>query len=360
MKPSLSLLLAALGCFLGAAPILAQNRAFTYQGRLTTSGTPANGRYDMQFTLFALESSGNPSSDPITIPDVSVTNGVFTVPLDFGADAFTGVSRWLAIQVRPAGSQNFITLAPRQSITPAPLALTAYTAFSALSVTGVSGYSLRSSDGTIPEAVFVDGAGEVGIGTTEPESKLDVRSGDGSYVRVDNVNGDMRVNGGSDGHWGIFNDGPATGGTHLIGDGQTRLFVANTGNVGIGTTAPQAKLDVRGEVRLGPNGQFKAASGEESLRIVRGWINKDGTINQGSGFQVDRTSAGRYKITFDTPFAGRPCVTAAVDYFSYFDNDSVTVMLDHPPSTAGAALKISFPGGTANDADFNFIAIGPR
>ena len=30
----------------------AQSTAFTYQGRLTNGGSPANGIYDMQFALF--------------------------------------------------------------------------------------------------------------------------------------------------------------------------------------------------------------------------------------------------------------------------------------------------------------------
>ena len=42
-----------------ATVIMGQTSTFTYQGRFTDSGTPANGTYDMQFKLFdGLEQSG--------------------------------------------------------------------------------------------------------------------------------------------------------------------------------------------------------------------------------------------------------------------------------------------------------------
>jgi hypothetical protein len=52
-----------------------------------------------------------------------VTNGTFRAQVDFGAAAFNGSDRYLNIAVRcPAGSGSYITLAPRQAITPAPYA----------------------------------------------------------------------------------------------------------------------------------------------------------------------------------------------------------------------------------------------
>ena len=39
-------------------PAWAQTTAFTYQGRLTTGGNPANGSYDFQFKLFDALSDG--------------------------------------------------------------------------------------------------------------------------------------------------------------------------------------------------------------------------------------------------------------------------------------------------------------
>lgn len=106
----------------GALTTNAQVSAFTYQGRLTDTSMPATGSYDFKFQL--LNPFGNASGAAITVEDVQVTNGIFSVQLDFGADAFiTGAftPRSVEIGVRPgASSGTFTTLAPRQPLTAAP------------------------------------------------------------------------------------------------------------------------------------------------------------------------------------------------------------------------------------------------
>src|SRR5436190_23848232 len=77
----------------GANYACAQGTAFTYQGRLTQSGNPANALYEMQFTLFDAMTNGNPVGAPISVAPVPVTNGLFTITLDFGASAFNGAAR---------------------------------------------------------------------------------------------------------------------------------------------------------------------------------------------------------------------------------------------------------------------------
>ena len=81
--------------------------AFSYQGRLTDGGAPANGSYDLRFTLFdAATGAGGAIGAPVLAEDVTVTSGVFTVMLDFGATAFSGNARWLEIAVRPGASTS--------------------------------------------------------------------------------------------------------------------------------------------------------------------------------------------------------------------------------------------------------------
>ena len=63
---------------------------FTYQGRLTDAGNPANGAYDLQLRLFDAASGGAQVGPTLARDDVVVTNGLFTVSLDFGASAFNG------------------------------------------------------------------------------------------------------------------------------------------------------------------------------------------------------------------------------------------------------------------------------
>jgi hypothetical protein len=98
--------------------------AFTYQGQLKKNGSPVNGTCDFLFSLWDAATEGNqigPNQEKTNVP---VTNGLFTVQLDFGANAFQGDARWLRVRVRcPAGSDDYIVLDPRQPLTPAPYAL---------------------------------------------------------------------------------------------------------------------------------------------------------------------------------------------------------------------------------------------
>lgn len=99
---------------------------FTYQGQLKKDGAPHNGACDFQFSLWDAASGGAQVGTTQTKSNVSVSNGLFTIPdLDFGAAAFTGAARWLQIAVRcPTGSGSYTTLSPRQALTAAPHALT--------------------------------------------------------------------------------------------------------------------------------------------------------------------------------------------------------------------------------------------
>jgi len=103
----------------------AQGTAFTYQGRLNIGGTPANGYYDLVFSVYA---SSNGTSDFFafyTNSAVTVSNGLFTVPVDFGAFVFSGPDRWLQIDARTNGSGPYAPLSPREKLTPTPYAITA-------------------------------------------------------------------------------------------------------------------------------------------------------------------------------------------------------------------------------------------
>lgn len=119
-------LFTALLLFAAVCTAQAQSTAFTYQGRLSDNGAPANGLYDLQFTLKDALSAGNTVSTPHTLTPVGVTNGLFMVTLDFGAGVFDGSARWLEIGVRTNGGGAYTTLNPRQSLTAVPYALYAF------------------------------------------------------------------------------------------------------------------------------------------------------------------------------------------------------------------------------------------
>src|SRR4051812_24138945 len=107
----------------------AQTSTFTYQGKLTDGGSPANSVYDFTFKLYSADVGGTqvpPSGGDVLKDDVTVTNGIFTVSLDFGQSPFTGATQayFLEIWVRP-GSQTgaYTQLLPRQPITSSPYAV---------------------------------------------------------------------------------------------------------------------------------------------------------------------------------------------------------------------------------------------
>ena len=111
--------------FISLQPInaLAQGTAFTYQGRLNTGSNPANGSYNLTFTLFTTGSGGSAAAGPVTNSATAVSNGLFTVTLNFGNGLFNGTAYWLEIGVATNGSTSFQTLSPRQFLTPTPYAI---------------------------------------------------------------------------------------------------------------------------------------------------------------------------------------------------------------------------------------------
>src|SRR5688500_8883463 len=110
-----------------AAPLSPTVTGFTYQGQLNDGANPANGQYDFTFKLFDSSAGGVQVGSTITKTNQTVSNGLFTVTLDFGTTPypgpFTGEARWLEIAVRSTGGGGFTTLSPRQALTAAPYAL---------------------------------------------------------------------------------------------------------------------------------------------------------------------------------------------------------------------------------------------
>ena len=164
--------------------VFAQGTAFTYQGRLNSSGAPASGTYNLTFSLFNVNSGGVPVAGPVTNNAVAVSNGLFTVLIDFGSAVFTGANYWLQIGVESNGISSFTTLTPRQQLTPAPY------------------------------AIFAEGADAAGISGTLPTANLG-----GIY------SGTVNFNNGADSFDGSFYG--AFYGTSFIGGNFTGDFIGN-------------------------------------------------------------------------------------------------------------------------------------
>jgi hypothetical protein len=116
--------------------------AFTYQGQLEETSGPVTGTCDFQFSLCDAPNSG--CSSPLTQTGITVSEGLFTVQLDFGVNAFNGNARWLEIAVRcPAGSGSYTTLSPSQPLSPAPYASYALSAGNADTLDGQHADALK-------------------------------------------------------------------------------------------------------------------------------------------------------------------------------------------------------------------------
>jgi hypothetical protein len=366
------------GLVFGAAAA-AQPTALTYQGRLKDGGQPASGLHDFRFRLFDAAQGGNQVGEAQCVNNITVAGGLFTASIDFGQQFASPGQRFLEIQVREdtgLGCNNgggFVTLSPRQPLTQAPRASHANSAF-----------ALDAADGGPANAVFVSGDGEVGIGTMAPSVPLHIASDAESVLVLQDTgpnntqsgylgfwNGDLSETGwmgfGTPGspHMTVLNR-RAGGNLFLAANNTIGLTLASTGRIGIGTTDPVSTLDVRGDIRLGTAGQYRATAGEEALRIVRGAVDThpfdgcDGipTVTAGSGFSVERKDCGRYTITFDTPFQGTPVVVAS----GIPVGGCPPVATTSNPSSTQVSIQVSCGDSEIGAAvwPFSFIAIGPR
>jgi hypothetical protein len=118
---------------------------------------------------------------------------------------------------------------------------------------------LQVSSGSTP-LLFVSQSGNVGIGTTAPLSKLDVR-GDDINIRVGAIGNYSSFEwNNSSGYTAINTSGSQNWPIYFRQNSQTRMTIAvTTGNVGIGTTTPNAKLDVSGSAII--SGSFTVTPG---------------------------------------------------------------------------------------------------
>jgi hypothetical protein len=119
-----------------AAPL---GTAFNYQGRLVSGTNAANGSFDIKSSLFDAPTAGIQIGASQTNSAIAVSNGLFSVGLDFGGSAFDGAGRWLELGVRSNSSGAFVILTPRQPLTPTPYALSASNLSGTVSASQLSG-----------------------------------------------------------------------------------------------------------------------------------------------------------------------------------------------------------------------------
>ena len=107
-------------------------------------------------------SGGVQQGNSITNGATAVSNGLFTVMLDFG-NQFPGAGRWLEIGARTNGAASFLTLAPRQQLTSTPYSIQSANAASAASANSVAAGNITGtlSAAQLPSSVVTNGASGV-------------------------------------------------------------------------------------------------------------------------------------------------------------------------------------------------------
>ena len=165
----------------------------------------------MRFALFTSADGNVRVGNVVRAENVAVSAGLFTVELDFGAFAFTGDARWLAVAVRsphdPDDVAAFTPLLPRQPLTAAPYALFALTGNE-----GPEGPQGLQGEQGLPGLDGLPGP-QGDRGATGPEGPEGPEGPPG------------------DSHWSL----------------NRSATYYNAGNVGIGTTTPIAGLHVVGD-----------------------------------------------------------------------------------------------------------------
>lgn len=282
-------------CWLAAGASAAPN-LLTYQGRLKESGVLVNSPRSIEIVLCNIISGGVLNTDCFAtgVQSVTVTDGVFRTTFTVPGSVNLESGPWF-LEVQVGG----LALSPREKLTSAPYALSAATAtwVAAGGVRpGVLGTGIHFADNvnvqgnafSVGGTTFVVKGGSIGIGTTNPGSKLHVENGGiesfsttgGTNLIITNGTdsqfnvdiapvgaGDKRAQVGSgvvdmafyagaermrivagSGHVVVFSTLSVQGNAFSVGGSS---FAVTQSRVGIGTSGPLSRLHiVDGDVRI--------------------------------------------------------------------------------------------------------------
>jgi hypothetical protein len=175
------------------------------------------------------------------------------------------------------------------------------------------------------EKVRIDSSGRVGIGTSSPDTLLNLAGDETAVIRLENSNGSASdgdvigalqfykadssgAGAGVVGQMKMLTQGVGSGGHLTLSTGDTngndteRLRISSNGNVGIGTTSPNAKLSIHAAVN-NPAIEIVPTTDENSAdsAVLRLWGTKFGTANRYSEIRnVTDGSTANNELAFNT------------------------------------------------------------
>ncbi len=104
----------------GGIPMIPGTK-FNYQGEVIYNGSPANGIFDVRFKLFNMLTGG---TELISVDQtITIVDGLLNTELDFGDAAYEGQSVWLEILIEQPNIPGYFILSPRVPINNAPYAI---------------------------------------------------------------------------------------------------------------------------------------------------------------------------------------------------------------------------------------------
>lgn len=242
----------------------------------------------------------------------------------------------------------------------------------------ILGTSTSYTSGLTNEAIYINSEGNVGIGTNNPVSQLDM---DGGSILFDNTDyngiyfGEKYTDAAAhNSDWGYIRHSTGNGQLEIGSDATVEFFETdaralrvhmnlNTGVVGIGSATPTQLLDVAGDITTSTGYRINntASSGEylrgNGTRFVSSAI-QAGDIPDGSGYyiqnQTSQQSSSNYNITGNGTIGttlvlgGSGTILSTTDagvQTVSFSNDNITGVNNIEINDTGANEGIDWQGG---------------
>ena len=331
----------------------AVNKMINYQGKLTNTGGWAvpDGNYDMRFELYNAATNGDllwtGTHTAANGNAVAVSRGIFSLLLGSGAGNalnlnFETDSFYLQVQIYNTDTSQWETFNNRKRIGSVPQAI---------------------------NALNVIGDGNINISNISPDQS----AANITYNPASGANSAMDITYGSGGGTGIalkvaqLGSGYAatfTGGFVGIGTSNpSQLFQVNTnasnpivitsgGNIGIGITSPNAKLDIRGGINAGTNGTEFIVS---VAGVVTGGTYNGVTITSGTGTLTLNAKTLNISNSLTLSGVDGKTINFGANNLTFSTTGDYTLTI---PATGTAALGTGTANYTARWIDTNTLATG--